>query len=244
MSIELPRLPMFPPTTGDPAEFISTFRSWYADFQLWWQQHVDTTEAHETTQDALIANLATTDAEVTLAQAELATAQADLAQTQAELASAIADVVAAQAAADAAQSTADANTTALALKANLASPTFTGTVTISANITFANDLYLKAADGTSRIQFTTNGATLNRSGTDTGTLFDWRNTSNAVQMLLRDTGLDLTAGLGYRVGNVKVVGAQGLAIADAGGGVTVDAEARTAVNALLARVRAHGLIAT
>jgi hypothetical protein len=36
---------------------------------------------------------------------------------------------------------------------------------------------------------------------------------------------------------------QGAAVADASGGATVDAEARTAINALLARVRVHGLIA-
>ena len=49
---------------------------------------------------------------------------------------------------------------------------------------------------------------------------------------------------GYQVATVQVVGAQGAAIADATGGVTVDAEARVAINALLARVRAHGLIIT
>lgn len=37
---------------------------------------------------------------------------------------------------------------------------------------------------------------------------------------------------------------QGAAVADASGGVVVDAEARTAVNALLARIRSVGLIAT
>lgn len=48
----------------------------------------------------------------------------------------------------------------------------------------------------------------------------------------------------YRVSGTKVVGGQGAAVADASGGATIDAEARTAINALLARVRAHGLIAT
>lgn len=37
---------------------------------------------------------------------------------------------------------------------------------------------------------------------------------------------------------------QGAAVADASGGATIDAEARTAINALLARIRATGLIAT
>ena len=42
----------------------------------------------------------------------------------------------------------------------------------------------------------------------------------------------------------KVVGAQEAAIADATGGATVDTEARAAVNAVLAALRNHGLIAT
>jgi len=46
------------------------------------------------------------------------------------------------------------------------------------------------------------------------------------------------------VGGVQVVGAQGAAVANAGGGTTVDTEARAAINTLLARLRAHGLIAS
>jgi len=46
------------------------------------------------------------------------------------------------------------------------------------------------------------------------------------------------------VGANQVVGAQGLAVADATGGLVIDAEARAALNALLARVRTHGLVAT
>lgn len=42
----------------------------------------------------------------------------------------------------------------------------------------------------------------------------------------------------------KILGTQGAAVADASGGATVDAEARTAINTLLARLRAHGIIAT
>ena len=45
-------------------------------------------------------------------------------------------------------------------------------------------------------------------------------------------------------GAAKVLGTQGAAVADASGGATVDAEARTALNALLARLRTHGVIAT
>jgi len=53
-----------------------------------------------------------------------------------------------------------------------------------------------------------------------------------------------SSGNGLRVNNVKVIGAQGAAVSDASGGATVDTEARAAINALLARLRAHGLIAT
>lgn len=47
-----------------------------------------------------------------------------------------------------------------------------------------------------------------------------------------------------KVSGTKVVGTQGAAVGDASGGATVDTEARAAINALLARLRAHGLIAT
>lgn len=46
------------------------------------------------------------------------------------------------------------------------------------------------------------------------------------------------------IGGDQVVGARQSAIGDAAGGTTVDAEARTALNALLAACRAHGLIET
>ncbi len=46
------------------------------------------------------------------------------------------------------------------------------------------------------------------------------------------------------IGGDQVVGARQAAIADAAGGATVDAEARAALNALLAACRAHGLIET
>ena len=54
--------------------------------------------------------------------------------------------------------------------------------------------------------------------------------------------LDLTTSL--KINGIKVLGAQGAAVADASGGATVDAEARTALNGLLAKLRTHGLIAT
>lgn len=48
----------------------------------------------------------------------------------------------------------------------------------------------------------------------------------------------------YKVSGTRVVAARGAAVADATGGATVDTEARTAINALLARLRTHGLIST
>ncbi|MHB1070114.1 MAG: hypothetical protein ACYC1W_09660 [Gemmatimonadaceae bacterium] len=56
---------------------------------------------------------------------------------------------------------------------------------------------------------------------------------------------DVQAAGAYYSGGNKVVTARGSSVSDASGGATVDAEARTAINTLLARVRAstgHGLI--
>ena len=54
---------------------------------------------------------------------------------------------------------------------------------------------------------------------------------------------------GLRIGDgtsspVQIIGAQQPAISDASGGGTTDAEARAAINALLAALRVHGLIDT
>lgn len=46
------------------------------------------------------------------------------------------------------------------------------------------------------------------------------------------------------VGGNQVVGARGAAVADPSGGAIADSEARTAITAILARLRQHGLIAT
>ncbi len=52
----------------------------------------------------------------------------------------------------------------------------------------------------------------------------------------------LTA-LKIEVSGQQIIGAQQAAISDAAGGTVIDAEARTALNSLLAACRAHGLIA-
>ena len=48
----------------------------------------------------------------------------------------------------------------------------------------------------------------------------------------------------FHVSGTKVLGAQGIAVADPAGGATVDTECRSQLIALLARLRAHGIIAT
>lgn len=53
-----------------------------------------------------------------------------------------------------------------------------------------------------------------------------------------------SAGSLVYINGVQILKAQRAAVADATGGAVVDAEARTAINALLARLRDHGLIAT
>lgn len=68
--------------------------------------------------------------------------------------------------------------------------------------------------------------------------------SGTVYGTINTTGFLLPSGTALYNNSIKVVGAQGAAVADATGGVVIDAEARTALNALLARLRTHGLIAT
>ncbi|MEM9878011.1 MAG: DUF2793 domain-containing protein [Pseudomonadota bacterium] len=48
----------------------------------------------------------------------------------------------------------------------------------------------------------------------------------------------------FKIDGVQVISGQQAAIADASGGSTVDAEARTAITAILTALQAHGLIAT
>lgn len=71
-----------------------------------------------------------------------------------------------------------------------------------------------------------------------------RSTTGLQFRLADDSAYTFADALEYRASGTKVVGAQGAAVADASGGAVIDAEARTALNALLARLRTHGLIAT
>ncbi len=82
--------------------------------------------------------------------------------------------------------------------------------------------------------------------------FFWDDTNNrlGINDATPSEALDVTGSINMTVslfrGGTKVVGAQGAAVADAAGGAFIDAEARTAINALLAELRAatgHGLIA-
>ena len=86
---------------------------------------------------------------------------------------------------------------------------------------------------------------------DNANLF-WDDTNNrlGIDNAAPSEALDVTGSINMTVSlfrsGTKVVGAQGAAVVDAVGGATIDAEARTAINDLLARLRAatgHGLIA-
>lgn len=55
--------------------------------------------------------------------------------------------------------------------------------------------------------------------------------------------INLTNSGRYQIGGTQVVGPQGATISDPSGGATVDSEARTAINTIIDRLQAHGLIA-
>lgn len=56
-------------------------------------------------------------------------------------------------------------------------------------------------------------------------------------------GVNMVLGGAVRVSGTKVVGSQGAAVTAPTGGATVDAQSRTAISDLIARLQAHGLIA-
>lgn len=92
------------------------------------------------------------------------------------------------------------------------------------------------------------------SGTVSGTAYGVRigNITGGATNYSIDTGtgivrfgdvVNINTASGLQVQGTKVVGAQGATVADPAGGATVDAEARTAINAIIDRLQAHGLIA-
>jgi hypothetical protein len=70
-----------------------------------------------------------------------------------------------------------------------------------------------------------------------------RGAAGVVKVTNGSTGYGIIDASALRASGTKVVGSQGAAVADAAGGAVVDTEARTALNALLSRIRDHGLIA-
>jgi hypothetical protein len=75
-----------------------------------------------------------------------------------------------------------------------------------------------------------------------GSTAEIRADSGALSATFNNTGLDLVAGDVFKIAGTQVVGPRGAAVANPAGGATVDAEARTAIDAILARLEAHGLI--
>jgi hypothetical protein len=118
------------------------------------------------------------------------------------------------------------------------------TVSASRTVTAAN-LYIDT--------LIINGGTLTSRGVNAGSLSftsgTWNNYggvygSNFMAGAAQFTGdVSLSSGKVLKINSTQVVSARGAAVADAAGGATIDAEARTAINTLLARLRSHGLIA-
>jgi hypothetical protein len=111
------------------------------------------------------------------------------------------------------------------------------TVTIgAATDRYANLLISTAPDGTY---------------TDNESRIDLWHLSHIIRFLIKSNivatveegSLTLTSGNVLKVGSDQVVGARGATITDPAGGGTVDSEARTAINAIIDRLQAHGLIA-
>lgn len=155
----------------------------------------------------------------------------------------------------------------LAVSATLANSSTTATVNVGSGTgSGATTLTVKGAAGTNRsIALATVGAwrwafvagTTAESGANAGSNFalaaydDAGAFIDSPMSITRAAGgaiqtsrpVDINVSTGLRVLGTKVVGAQGATIADPTGGVTIDTEARTAINALIDRLQAHGLIA-
>jgi len=106
------------------------------------------------------------------------------------------------------------------------------------------EISLAAADGMLRIEPPVGKNLLIKLGDAAGAnTISFRDSADA-EVLTIDSDGDVNSATEYKVSGTKVVGAQAAAIADAAGGVTIDAEARAALNDLLAKLRTHGTIAT
>jgi phage gp45-like len=92
-----------------------------------------------------------------------------------------------------------------------------------------------------KITFKKDGSILIESGSTNITILKDGNVT--VTSPLVNFSADVNVAGVYKVDGTQVVSNQGAAVPDATGGITVDAEARAAINTLLLRLRAHGLIA-
>lgn len=127
-------------------------------------------------------------------------------------------------------------------------PNITVSVQVGANGNAGFSWYSSGATANNRMwrMYSTNSDTLvldlpNDAASAAGTLITFTRSGTSPGTTTFGAAVGATE---FQVSATKVVGAQGAVVADAAGGATVDAEARTAINTLLARVRAHGLIAT
>lgn len=132
---------------------------------------------------------------------------------------------------------------AAALQANptLAAPSWTSTGAAY----FYDPAFLK---NTATIEFGNNANTnsilaMNADASDRINIPGFDRASGTYKTIFIGENVSIQSG-GFYWAGVKILGSQGAAVADASGGATVDTEARTAINTLLARLRTHGLIAT
>jgi hypothetical protein len=106
MTLKLDRMPPFEQRFADFGAFLKAYLTWYVQFMAWWQKSAEAIEGQEDTQDAILANLQTTDATLTTAQADLSAVQSQQAQILVDLGDTVDAVVAAQADADTANAAA------------------------------------------------------------------------------------------------------------------------------------------
>jgi len=122
---------------------------------------------------------------------------------------------------------------------NYAIYTGTGLVRFGDAVTSTSTITGTSLIGTTRVTAPLIGTT-----TATDVVFD-RNSVTQLTLgsLLATFAGSVNAVTEYRVAGTKVVGAQGATISDPTGGTVQDSEARTAINTIIDRLQAHGLIA-